>query len=180
MSHKCPIPIESSTILSQGAESVCKKITFIFIPHPGGDFLATTFFYLSSTFSSQIVWSGSFLDEHVIIKQRFSKSWRHPTLDAKLIARRTAAEVRTLARLPALGVPVPMLRYVDAKEGVIVMTKVPGVTLKVALRSLSDPAGELHEGTLLYLPLSHSAQSLALQAHTNLSCRRTLPSLLMT
>lgn len=101
-------------------------------------------------------------------------------MDARLISRRTAAEVRTLARLPALGVPVPMLRYVDAKEGVIVMTKVPGVTLKVALRSLSDPAGECTWAALLNLPLPRCAPSQASQAHANLSVRHILPSLLTT
>ncbi len=38
--------------------------------------------------SLQRVWEGVFLGRPAVIKQRFSKKYRHPTLDAKLTVQR--------------------------------------------------------------------------------------------
>lgn len=91
-----------------------------------------------ANFSVQIVWHGVFFGENVVVKQRFAKAWRHTTLDNRLISRRTSAEVRALAKVPSVGVPVPRVRFVDARQGIIVMTAVPGRTIKAVLKDGVD------------------------------------------
>lgn len=39
----------------------------------------------------QRVWSGAFLGRPVVVKERFSKTYRHPTLDVKLTQQRLKA-----------------------------------------------------------------------------------------
>ena len=55
----------------------------------------------------QRVWEGSFLGLPTIVKQRFSKRYRHPSLDAKLTAQRLRQEARAVMRARKLGVLTP-------------------------------------------------------------------------
>ena len=47
----------------------------------------------------------------VVLKERFPKTYRHPTLDATLTRRRTRAEARTMERLRASAVRVPAVYW---------------------------------------------------------------------
>jgi len=57
---------------------------------------------------------GTFLgDRKVILKERFSKKYRHPELDAKLTKERFRGEVRSLMRAKAVGIRTPTLYWAD-------------------------------------------------------------------
>lgn len=75
----------------------------------------------------------TFLGRPAILKHRLPKPYRHPSLDARLTARRLAGEARALARLRRAGVRVPAVYSVDAKAGTVVMEFVPGRVLKAVL-----------------------------------------------
>lgn len=49
------------------------------------------------------VYRGRFLGRSVIIKERFPKLYRHPSVDEKLTRRRTAQEVRSILRCRRAG-----------------------------------------------------------------------------
>ncbi|KAI5994019.1 hypothetical protein EDD15DRAFT_2436912 [Pisolithus albus] len=53
----------------------------------------------------------------VLLKYRFNKRYRHPSLDASLTRQRIAGEARALMRCLRSGVNVPGIRMVDAAEG---------------------------------------------------------------
>lgn len=55
----------------------------------------------------QRVWEGSLHAGPIIVKQRFSKQYRHPLLDAKLTVSRLKQEVRSMMRARKLGVRTP-------------------------------------------------------------------------
>lgn len=49
------------------------------------------------------VYRAHFLGKPTIVKERFPKRYRHPTLDEKLTHRRTAQEVRSILRCRKAG-----------------------------------------------------------------------------
>ena len=57
--------------------------------------------------NAQRIWEGTLFGRPIIVKQRFSKQYRHPLLDAKLTASRLKQEVRSMARARKLGVRTP-------------------------------------------------------------------------
>ncbi|GAB4817061.1 hypothetical protein N2152v2_004107 [Parachlorella kessleri] len=81
------------------------------------------------------VWEGVFLGRPTMVKQRFSKKYRHPSLDAKLTAQRLKGEVRSMLRARKLGVPTPVVYHVDHATSCIYMERVQGHSVKTLLRS---------------------------------------------
>ncbi len=73
---------------------------------------------------------GTLSGRSVIVKKRLKKAYRHEILDKKLTKHRIHAEAKTLKLLRTKGVPVPELLAVDDKDGVIVMERIPGPTVK--------------------------------------------------
>ncbi|XP_074662034.1 EKC/KEOPS complex subunit TP53RK-like [Tubulanus polymorphus] len=67
------------------------------------------------------IYSGSFYGNAVIIKERFSKTYRHPTLDKTLTLTRTRSEIRSMMRCRAHGIPTPALYLVDLQSYKIYM-----------------------------------------------------------
>lgn len=49
------------------------------------------------------VYRGQFLGKAAVMKERFPRRYRHPTLDEKLTHRRTAQEVRSILRCRKAG-----------------------------------------------------------------------------
>lgn len=76
--------------------------------------------------------------EKVLLKHRFKKAYRHPSLDANLTARRITHEARILVRARRAGVLVPSLRFVDLQSGIIGMTYIEGMTAREAIIKDSD------------------------------------------
>jgi len=69
----------------------------------------------------------------VLLKHRFKKQYRHPSLDANLTRARVAGEARALLRCLRSGVSVPGIRMVDAAEGVLGIEWIEGKSVRMLL-----------------------------------------------
>ena len=77
------------------------------------------------------VYLGEHSGKPIIIKERFSKSYRVPPLDKRLTSRRMNQEVRSIARCHKNGIRVPEVYRVDNAHKVIYMEYIqPGTVLK--------------------------------------------------
>lgn len=56
-----------------------------------------------------------------LVKERFSKKYRHSQLDKSLTQQRINAEVRALSRCRMAGIPVPTLYFVDQERNCLIM-----------------------------------------------------------
>ncbi|XP_077060545.1 EKC/KEOPS complex subunit TP53RK [Siphateles boraxobius] len=59
------------------------------------------------------VYRATFLGRPVVIKERFTKLYRHPEVDEKLTRRRTTQEVRSILRCRRAGINAPVVYFVD-------------------------------------------------------------------
>ncbi|KAM6499412.1 Protein kinase-like domain containing protein [Amanita muscaria] len=66
----------------------------------------------------------------VLLKYRFHKQYRHPSLDASLTRARVAGEARALLKCLRSGVHVPGIRMVDATEGVLGIGWIDGQSVR--------------------------------------------------
>jgi tRNA A-37 threonylcarbamoyl transferase component Bud32 len=96
------------------------------------------------------VWSTVFLDRKTIVKQRFSKKYRHPVLDKSLTCQRLKAEVRNMTRARKLGVLTPVPFFVETGAASIYMEFVEGKSVKQVrpLCDLSEVRPTSQAGTL--------------------------------
>ncbi|CAI5471288.1 unnamed protein product [Closterium sp. Yama58-4] len=83
------------------------------------------------------VFAATFCGRPAILKQRFEKKYRHPTLDARLTSKRLHTEARNMVRAAKLGVAVPVLYGVEEGERCIVMQRVAGHSVKDLFLSLA-------------------------------------------
>jgi len=74
------------------------------------------------------LYTGQFLDQDVIVKERFSKKYRHPELDVTLTKERHRSECRALLKCKSLGVPAPTMYLCDNETSVIVMERFTNAT----------------------------------------------------
>lgn len=89
------------------------------------------------------VYRSDFFGRPTIIKQRFVKSYRVPSLDQKLTHRRMSQEVRSMARCRKNGIQAPAVYHLDLMERSIYMEDiVEGVSLKEFIRSVDRNTGE--------------------------------------
>uniref|UniRef100_A0A7S2ZEE5 non-specific serine/threonine protein kinase n=1 Tax=Rhodosorus marinus TaxID=101924 RepID=A0A7S2ZEE5_9RHOD len=109
-----------------------------------------------------------FLGRDAVVKERFSKDYRHPTLDRLLTSRRLAQEVKTMARCRKLGIACPALYYVDMDSARIYMEYLDSA--KTLKDCLSEPlsslqpicakvgalVGNLHAGDIVHGDLTTS------------------------
>ncbi|WWD22352.1 EKC/KEOPS complex subunit BUD32 [Kwoniella shandongensis] len=84
-------------------------------------------------------------DSGVILKYRFPKTYRHPTLDASLTASRLTFEARSLSRAAKAGVVVPKVIYVDEKGGVLGLERVEGWSVREILGGGAEGEVEVEE-----------------------------------
>ncbi|CDW97416.1 hypothetical protein [Sporisorium scitamineum] len=66
----------------------------------------------------------------VLLKWRFPKTYRHPTLSSNITASRTIMEARALLRCAKAGVAVPAVRCVDEKEGILGLELIAGKSVR--------------------------------------------------
>uniref|UniRef100_A0A0K0F581 non-specific serine/threonine protein kinase n=1 Tax=Strongyloides venezuelensis TaxID=75913 RepID=A0A0K0F581_STRVS len=64
-----------------------------------------------------------------MLKERFQKTYRHETLDKKLIVERRKAEVRGINRCKELGISVPEIYYVNEINNFIIMEDLTNKTI---------------------------------------------------
>ncbi len=82
-------------------------------------------------------------------KRRLAKAYRHPTLDDRLHRERTASEARLTSLARRAGVPTPVVRDVDSRDGSIVFERVGEADLSASLtpehvRTLGSHLATLH------------------------------------
>jgi len=70
------------------------------------------------------MYTGNFLGQEVMVKERFSKKYRHPVLDTQLTKDRHKAEVRALLKCKQIGVKVPTMYLADNLTTTIVMENI--------------------------------------------------------
>jgi len=68
-----------------------------------------------------------------VVKRRLPKAYRHPELDARLRRDRTVTEARLTSAARREGVPTPVVRDVDVREGRLVLERVGDRDLSAAL-----------------------------------------------
>ncbi|RCV43065.1 hypothetical protein SETIT_9G265900v2 [Setaria italica] len=119
------------------------------------------------------VFVSTFVGRKCVIKERFSKKYRHPLLDAKLTLKRLNAEARCMTKARRLGVPTPVLYAVDPLLHTLTFEYVDGLSVKDILlgfgsngvneERLNDIAtqignaiGKLHDGGLVHGDLTTS------------------------
>ncbi|GAA5873299.1 hypothetical protein JCM8547_007063 [Rhodosporidiobolus lusitaniae] len=86
----------------------------------------------------------------ILLKHRFPKAYRHPSLDAVLTRQRIQSEARALVRCQRAGVTVPGLRVVDVGSGALGLEWVEGWSVREVLGGGQEeddlpPVGEEEE-----------------------------------
>lgn len=106
--RKLPPPFDNSnesfTLITQGAEALLYKTTFLSPSNP------------------------------TALKVRPAKPWRHPTLDRRLTRQRITAESRVLVKCLKEGVSVPGILALDLQAGWVMSEWIEGRTVKQAIR----------------------------------------------
>ncbi|KAL9394815.1 hypothetical protein Peur_014100 [Populus x canadensis] len=119
------------------------------------------------------VFESNFVGRRSIVKERFSKKYRHPTLDSKLTLKRLNAEARCMTKARRLGVSTPVLYAVDPLLHSLTFEYVEGPSVKdvflefglhgiVEVRlddiamQIGDSIGKLHDGGLIHGDLTTS------------------------
>mmetsp|Transcript_11545 Transcript_11545/g.36508 ORF Transcript_11545/g.36508 Transcript_11545/m.36508 type:complete len:229 (-) Transcript_11545:1382-2068(-) len=113
---------------------------------------------------------ATFLQRRAVVKQRFSKKYRHPVLDLKINKHRLNGEVRSMAKARKMGVVTPALLHVDHEEGCVYMEEVEGPVLKdviagglvggseleALLGRVGEEIAKIHDGGLVHGDLTTS------------------------
>ncbi|KAG5394461.1 hypothetical protein IGI04_024424, partial [Brassica rapa subsp. trilocularis] len=76
------------------------------------------------------VFESTFVGRRSIVKERFSKKYRHPILDVKLTLKRLNAEARCMTKARKLGVCTPVLYAVDPLLHSLTLEYIEGVSVK--------------------------------------------------
>ncbi|CAJ0955827.1 unnamed protein product [Ranitomeya imitator] len=91
------------------------------------------------------VYRGSFLGKAAVVKERFPKTYRHPTLDQKLTHRRTAQEVRSIFRCRKAGIATPVVYFVDYVSNCIYLEDIEGsVTVRDFIMTAQEHGSSLY------------------------------------
>ena len=88
------------------------------------------------------LYESTYLTVRCMVKQRFVKRYRHPSLDAAISRQRLWTECRTAVRVRRSGVDAPAVYYVDEDERLLVMERVDGLTVKQWMRQREEAAGK--------------------------------------
>lgn len=119
------------------------------------------------------VFESRFVGRRSIIKERFSKKYRHPSLDSKLTLKRLNAEARCMTKARRLGVSTPVLYAIDPVMHSLTFEYVEGFSVKeifldfgtngIVEERMSDIASQigsaiakLHDGGLIHGDLTTS------------------------
>ncbi|KAI7830453.1 tp53rk protein-like protein [Gamsiella multidivaricata] len=76
------------------------------------------------------VYLTPYLQRKAIIKERFPKTYRHPTLDKKLTSRRVIQEARCLNRCQKAQIDTPTVYLVDVDRSLIYMEHIEGCSVR--------------------------------------------------
>ncbi|XP_057517525.1 uncharacterized protein LOC130798519 [Amaranthus tricolor] len=119
------------------------------------------------------VFESTFVGRRSIVKERFSKKYRHPALDSKLTLKRLNAEARCMTKARKLGVSTPVLFAVDPMLHTLTFEYVEGPMVKEIFlgfgtngiveerlqeiaTQIGDSIAKLHDGGLIHGDLTTS------------------------
>ncbi|KAJ8627018.1 hypothetical protein MRB53_020325 [Persea americana] len=128
------------------------------------------------------IFESTFLGRRSIVKERFSKKYRHPVLDSKLTLKRLNAEARCMTKARRLGVYTPALYAMDPLLYTLTLEYVEGPAVKEVLLAfgedgiieerlddlatqIGEAIGKLHDGGLIHGDLTTS--NMLIQSGTN-------------
>lgn len=98
------------------------------------------------------MYTGNFLGQEVMVKERFSKKYRHPVLDTQLTKDRHKAEVRALLKCKQIGVKVPTMYLADNLTTTIVMENIlDSVTARDFINNMLKEKNETQLSKLAFL-----------------------------
>ena len=83
--------------------------------------------------SQKVYRTNLYPEVDILLKHRFPKRYRHPTLDAQLTRQRLMSEARALVRCLKADVRVPGLRIVDVKSGALGVEWIEGWSVREVL-----------------------------------------------
>lgn len=78
------------------------------------------------------------------MKERFSKKYRHPSLDVKLTRQRLVKEAKNINKCRQQGIETPAIYNVDKTNSIIYMEYIEGCSVKEYLRRFEIPNGSEH------------------------------------
>ncbi|KAK0413220.1 hypothetical protein QR680_006669 [Steinernema hermaphroditum] len=85
----------------------------------------------------------TFLGRRAVLKERFSKKYRHPDLDVSLTKERMKAELKGIMRCSELGgVRVPRVYFVNTQSNQIIFERIEGDPVRVFINSHHDDAND--------------------------------------
>ncbi|KAK4273105.1 hypothetical protein QN277_021567 [Acacia crassicarpa] len=119
------------------------------------------------------VFESDFVGRRSVVKERFSKKYRHPILDSKLTLKRLNAEARCMTKARRLGVCTPVLYAVDPVSHTLTFEFVEGPSVKDVFlefglhginekqlddiaSQIGDAIGKIHDGGLIHGDLTTS------------------------
>lgn len=76
------------------------------------------------------IFKTEYLGRSVLVKERFSKKYRHPKLDEQLTKERITAEIRGLMKCRIAGIRTPSVYAVNSTKNQIIMEFIEGKTVK--------------------------------------------------
>ena len=89
------------------------------------------------------IYKGVFLGQQCVVKERFSKKYRHPDLDARLTKERIKAEARALIKCKTLGIRTPTLY--TAENELLIMEYLNSPTARDFIRQVLNFKNEVNE-----------------------------------
>ncbi|KAG8734833.1 serine/threonine-protein kinase bud32 [Ceratobasidium sp. 414] len=95
--------------------------------------------------TKQKVYKAALAESPVLLKHRFTKTYRHSTLDASLTKQRVSGEARALLRCLKCGVSVPGIRFVHADSGLLGIEWINGSSVRKALGGGAEGEEEEYE-----------------------------------
>ncbi|KAL2614037.1 hypothetical protein R1flu_025729 [Riccia fluitans] len=128
------------------------------------------------------IYETSFMGRRAVVKERFSKKYRHPVLDVKLTSKRLISEARIVAKARRLGVATPALYAVDTVTASLTYEFIPGPSVKEVLlqsgpipssdgkieeiaKQIGKAIAKLHDGGVVHGDLTTS--NMLISPHTN-------------
>jgi len=124
--------LATATPISQGAEAKVFR-AYLHPSHPAPSSTPQSLTSQSNVSDSNVP---------ILLKYRFHKQYRHPTLDTTLTKARVAGEARAINKCLRHGVNVPGIRMVDAAEGVLGLEWIEGKSVRFLLGGGAEGEGE--------------------------------------
>ncbi|ETW76474.1 hypothetical protein HETIRDRAFT_328859, partial [Heterobasidion irregulare TC 32-1] len=104
-----------------------------------------------------------------LLKHRFHKQYRHPTLDGSLTRARVAGEARALLKCMRSGVNVPGIRMVDAVNGLLGIEWIEGKSVRFLLGGGAEGEAEADDTLMVMIGEEIAKMHLADVIHGDLT-----------